>query len=947
MSSDHWQQVSALYHEALARDAGDRAAYLHAACAGNDALRQEVEALMAHDSREALVDIPAWVGAAQALTPSPAGSLVGRRLGVYQVVAWLGAGGMGEVYRARDTKLERDVAVKILPRLFSRDPERLIRFQREARLLAALNHPYIGAIYGLDDMEGSPALILELVEGETLDEYLARTSTSTGGGRPVGEAIARASQIAEALEAAHHKGIIHRDLKPANIKITPDGTIKVLDFGLAKAAAGDQRDQDLGELSKGTASRATHEGVILGTPAYMSPEQAQGRSVDKRTDIWAFGCLLYELLTGRRAFPGDTVADTLAFALTREPAWSALPPDTPEAIRTLLRRCLAKDRTQRLADIADARLELADARATTTFVSPADEVLHPERRRPGALVWGAAAACLVLGIGAGFYFRLPPRTTPVVRFAISVPRSPGRVLNFAFSPNDFALSPNGQSLAFVAVGPSGDDVVWVRPLDQLNPAPLAGTEGASGPFWSPDNQSIAFFAQGKLKRIAVSGGSAQTLCDVPSPAWGFAGAWSPDDVIIFAQTFGPLQRVPAGGGDSTPITTLNGSRGEFGHYNPQFLADGDHFAFEIGASPQRLGIHVGSLTSRETVRLFPRSVFPFLVTPTGFLLFVEQGVLRAQKFDRARLLLAGAPVPLADGILSISASANGTVAYAPVSQVHTQLTWFDRSGKRLHTVSPPGNYAGTALSPDESQVAVGRDGDIWVLDLGPGTERRLTVDPLPENSPVWSPKGEQVLYERGGDLFRKPSSGGGREEPVLKGENVVAPMTWSADGQFVTYFGTGRGGLTDLFLLNMTPPASPVSFLETKFQEGANSLSPNGKFMVYMSDESGRQEVYDQTVPISDQKWPVSRGGGGAPRWRPDGRELFYLTPDRKLIAVEVHTDTQFTLGVPRALFQTDIPPGGGYAPSNDGQRFLMPSLVDGGSLTIVVLLNANWTKSE
>ena len=392
MTSDHWQQVSALYHDALARDAGERAAYLHTACAGNDTLRQEVEALLAHDSRQALVDIPAWVAAAQALTANPAGSLVGRRLGVYQVISWLGAGGMGEVYRARDTKLERDVAIKILPRLFSSDPERLARFEREARVLAALNHPNIGAIYGLEDMAGSPALVLELVEGETLDEYLARTTTPAGGGRPVAEAITRASHIAEALEAAHQKGIIHRDLKPANIKITPDGTLKVLDFGLAKAAA-DGCDQAVRPPARMTDS-ATHDGVILGTPAYMSPEQAQGRPVDKRTDIWAFGCVLYELLTGTRAFRGDTVADTLASALTREPVWSALPPDTPPAIRTLLRRCLAKDRPQRLADIADARLELADARATATPVPPTD-VPRRQNRRPGTLPWSAAAAALV------------------------------------------------------------------------------------------------------------------------------------------------------------------------------------------------------------------------------------------------------------------------------------------------------------------------------------------------------------------------------------------------------------------------------------------------------------------------------------------------------------------------------------------------------------------------
>ena len=499
----------------------------------------------------------------------------------------------------------------------------------------------------------------------------------------------------------------------------------------------------------------------------------------------------------------------------------------------------------------------------------------------------------------------------------------------------------------MAVGSSGDDLVWVRQLDQLNPTPLAGTEGASHPFWSPDNQSIAFFAQGKLRRIPASGGSVQTLCDVLSPAWGFAGSWSPDGVIIFAQTFGPLQRVSAGGGESTPITVVNESRGEFGHYNPQFLADGEHFAFEVGASPQRLGIHVGSLTSRETTRLFPRSAVPFVVTSTGFLLFVEQGVLNAQRVDLRRSLLAGDPVPLAEGILSISAAANGTVAYAPVSQAQTQLTWFDRSGKRLDTVGRSGSHAAPALSPDESQVAVGRDGDIWVLDFGRGTETRLTVDPLPENSPVWSPNGRQILYERGGDLYRKPSTGGGMEEVVLKGHNVVAPMAWSSDGRFVTYFGTGKGGLSDLFLLNMGAHESPLAYLETRFQEVANRLSPDGRLMAYTSDQSGQQEVYVQTFPMSEEKWPVSRAGGGAPVWRRDGRELFYLTADRKLMAVDVKMVPEFAPGAPRVLFQTDIPARGGYSPSRDGQRFLMPSLVDGGVSTIVVVLNANWTEPE
>jgi eukaryotic-like serine/threonine-protein kinase len=513
----------------------------------------------------------------------------------------------------------------------------------------------------------------------------------------------------------------------------------------------------------------------------------------------------------------------------------------------------------------------------------------------------------------------------------------------SFSDRGYALSPDGTRLVFVATGTTGDDVLWVRRLDTLEVTSLRGTEGAYSPFWSPDSESIAFFAEGRLKRTPASGGAVQTLCEVLAPATAPAGAWSTNGTIIFAQNFGPIRRVSPQGGESTPVTSVNEERQEFGHYNPVFFPDGEHLAYEVGALPERLGIHVSSLTSSNTIRLLPRSTLPFVVTANGFLLFVDQGVLRAQRLDLNRLETVGENVVVATGIASLSASSDGTIAYRNASSTSTQLTWFDRSGKQIGTVSRPGDYLAPMLSPNESKVAVVRDGDIWVLDLARGTESPLTSEPSPELWPLWSPDGSEILYSRSGSLVKRASSGTGEEEVVLDRGGAI-PWGWSSDGRFITYAAPGPGTFLDLYVLPLFGD-NPLLYLQTKFQDVENKLSPDGKRMAYASHLSGRPEVYVQAFPASPERWQISTSGGTQPSWRGDGRELYYLGLDGRLMAADITITPSFTAGVPRPLFQVTGPAQlsrNTYVPSRDGQRFLVNALVEGARPEIVVM--TNWT---
>ena len=705
MTPERWRRVEELYHAALTRDEIDRAAFLADACAGDDALLREVKSLLAQPtSGRGFLDGAAMAVAAQLASDIGQSALTGRRLGAYEVRARIGAGGMGEVYRARDTKLGRDVAIKILPPHFTSDPERLARFEREARLLASLNHPHIGAIYGLEDADGVRALVLELVGGETLADRIAR------GPIPVNDTLTIARQIADALEAAHEKGIVHRDLKPANIKITPDAVVKVLDFGLAKMAASDTVAADPTQSPTLTVG-GTKEGVILGTATYMSPEQAKGRPADKRADVWAFGVVLYEMLTGRRAFEGEAISEVLARVIEREPDWTTLPASTPARLRELLRRCLRKDPKSRLQAIGDARVQIDELISGATDEAAAVDS-QPRVQRNASRAWMVVAAlslaiAAALAVPATLYLRRGVPEPLLTRFEIPMPPTS--------DPVSFALSHDGRQLAFVATS-DGASRLWVRPLDQVTARPLAGTEGARYPFWKPDGRAIGFFADGKLKLIDLGSSVLHVAADAPN---GRGGTWNSDDVIVFApnapNNFGVLLRVMAAGGTPVPVTQLPAGQGG-SHRFPQFLPDGRHFLF-LGGTGQAdtHNVYVGTLEGGESKRVREaRSVAVF--APPDSLLWVEDGVLVAQRFDPARAVVSGEPIPVVQdvgldelvyrGMFAVSAT--GVLAHRTGRGERRQLTWVDRAGVARGTVGPPveAGLSGPELTPDGKHVAV-------------------------------------------------------------------------------------------------------------------------------------------------------------------------------------------------------------------------------------------------
>jgi eukaryotic-like serine/threonine-protein kinase len=633
----------------------------------------------------------------------------GTRLGPYEIVSALGAGGMGEVYRARDTKLGRDVAIKILPRVFTSDPERLARFEREARMLATLNHPNIGAIYGLEDADSIRALVLELVDGETLADQIAR------GPLPLKDALPMARQIAEALDAAHDKGIVHRDLKPRNVALTRDGTVKVLDFGLAKATVRDGAAGD-GSHAPTMTIGGTRQGTVLGTAAYMSPEQARGQAVDKRTDIWAFGCVLYEMLTGQIAFRGETISDTIAAVLDREPNWTALPAATPWTIRRLLQRCLEKDPKRRLRDIADARLELDEELSGPERAGLGE---RPQTERlshvpPSRWIYAVGISLLVLGTAFGWWVHSRPSVVErgAVRIDVSPPAGTKFVVGFG------AISPDGQFLTFVVQSPSGP-TLWVRALDSQAAHELPGTDGAAFPFWSPDSRSLGFFASGKLRRIDIAGGTPTEICDVPA---GRGGTWNADGVIVYnAVNDGPLLQVLATGGAPRPLTALDVTKHENSHRNPTFLPDGRHFLYFIRSDDREIrGIYVGSVERpQERIRVVP-SDFSGVYSPgqderSGYLLWLRNGALVAQPLDAERFTVSGEAVTVADSIRQIGApnalspvsvSRDGTLVYGSSPEPHYQLTWYGRDGKPVGTVGTPDAYLDLRISPDGQRVAV-------------------------------------------------------------------------------------------------------------------------------------------------------------------------------------------------------------------------------------------------
>ena len=860
------------------------------------------------------------------------GSQVGRQYGPYRILSLLGAGGMGEVYRAHDERLGRDVAIKTLPPEFARDPERLARFRREARALGALNHPHIAGIYGLEESGGGTALVMELVEGEDLSQRLAR------GAMPLDEAWPIAKQIAEALEAAHEQGIIHRDLKPANIKVRPDGTVKVLDFGLAKAIdpwSGSTVDTNSPTLP----ARATQMGTILGTAAYMSPEQARGGTVDKRADLWAFGVVLWEMVAGTRLFEGATVSDTLAFVLTKEPDWTTLPAAMPLRLQRLLARCLDRDPRMRLRDIGEARVEIdrtiaGAGEAAVTSTSSAATSSAPRRRLDWMIAIAAVLAAIAFAIPAVGYLRETP--PPETRTEIVTPATD--------QPASFALSPDGRQIVYVASG-DGTSRLWLRSLATTTAQPLGGTEGGRHPFWAPDSRSIGFFTDTALKRLDLGGGAPHIVGRVSS---GAGGTWNADGFIVFApSSTGVLMRVPAAGGSAVAVTTFGPH--EMGHRWPQLLPDGRRFLFYAGGPPDAAGIYLGALDGSAPKRLtLSESAGVYLPAGPGreasrgrgWLLWVRAGALVAQQLDVGMAALTGGPVTLADEIdvdmserSAASVAATGLVAYRTGAARQRRLTWFDRSGTARGTVgATDATWGRPRVSPDGRRVAVGRtvqgNQDLWLLD---GTRTsRFTFDSATEDICIWSPDGTRIVFTStrtgGGDLYQKLTSGTGKEELLVASDHVKSPSSWSADGRFVLYHSTDPQTSSDLRVVPMAGDRTPSVFLKTHAREVWGAFSPDGRWVAYHSNESGRAEIYVRPfVPPGTAapggQWQVSTAGGIHPVWRPDAKELYYLDPAGAMMAAPI-TITGATLepGAPTALFSTRILGGG--VDSGQGRQY-------------------------
>ena len=879
--------------------------------------------------------------------------LSGRRLGPYEILSAIGAGGMGEVHKARDTRLDRIVAIKVLSAHLADRTELRERFEREARTIASLNHPHICTLFDIGHQDGIDYLVMEYLEGETLAQRLVKSSL------PLEQVLQYAIEIADALDKAHRKGVTHRDLKPGNIMLTKSGT-KLLDFGLAKlkqevAPANVQ----LSQLA--TADEPlTAKGTIVGTLQYMAPEQLEGKEVDARTDIFAFGAVVYEMATGKRAFEGKSQASLIAAILEREPpAMSSLQLRMPPALDRVVKKCLAKEpekRWQAASDVCDELKWISEGDSQAGLAAP----LVPHRKNRERLIWSVAVILLTtaLALGALAFLRRKPEDAPPIRFFVSTLGGlAGQGTTTSGTTAPVAVSPNGRRIAFVSIGTNGRYLLWVHSLDTLTAQALEGTEGASSPFWSPDSLFLGFFAAGKLKKIEASGGQPITLSDAPDNR---GGAWSRDGTIVFNPgNRTALQKVDASGGLATAASVL--SEGEQAHMRPSFLPDGRHFLYRAVTGSAGGPIYLASLDSPQRKLLLNADSQDVFYTQ-GHLLFLREAMLMAQPFDARRFLLSGDAFPIAEQIQTtgtnppygvFSASENGVLAYQKgTASTDSQLVWVDRRGKQIGVLGEPARYSDVELSPDGKRAAVsmsdGKQRDIWLLDVARGLKARFTFDPGDEVLPIWSPDGSRLVYgsRRKGhlDLYQKSSSGVGTEELLLEDKLDKSPSSWSPDGRFILYesFGGSTGG--DVFVLPLFGERKPYPFVQTQFNDIPVQFSPDGRWVAYNSNESGKYEVYVVPFPEISGKWQISTSGGTYPRWSHNGAEIFYVAPDNKLMAAAVNgKGANFETGVVKPLFEVQAARATfSYDVSADGQRFLIntaPDHTESAPITVVL----NW----
>jgi len=967
VTPERWREVKKVLAAALEKTPSERVAYLDRTCP-DPSLRREVESLiLAHEHGDtSFMESPTpGLGTNEVLKS-------GAKLGPYEILVRIGAGGMGEVYRARDARLNRIVAIKVLPPHLA-GPESCDRFEREARMIAGLNHPHICTLYDVGHQGDLDYLVMEFLEGETLASRLLK------GSLPFEQMLAYAIQIADALEKAHRKGVTHRDLKPGNIMLTKSGA-KLLDFGLAKLKqAASPAGVPLSQLPT-IQDPITAQGAIVGTLQYMAPEQLEGKETDARTDIFAFGAVVYEMATGKRAFDGKSNASTIAKILEVDPPpISSLQPMTPATLDRLVNACLAKDPDNRLQSAQDAKFELEWIRDAAA--EPADATAAA-RSRPGwhrALPWTLLGAmALALTLIAGLHETGVSNARPPEPMLLQIPlptKSP-------LGPTGlFALSPDGRRLAFVATGPDGVRRIWMRALNSLEIQPLSGTELADNMlFWSPDSRFLAFESDSSLKKINVSGGPTETLCTLKR--WGVGGTWSKSGEVLFGQWGGPIMQVSASGGEATPITALDTSHGDVAHTAPWFLPDGRHFVYyrDTGnagdVSVGSLDAEPGGQDSRRIVQAGSGPVYvPSPDPDSGQLLFLTPhgGDLMAQPFDARRLTLNGEPVRVTQEPIGLfldqglfSASTNGTLIYLSSVNVESRVAWLDTQGRVLSTVGEPGPYLGLSLSPDGTKAFLSKtslpdqNASLWLLDLSRRAATRFDLSLPGDNvAAVWTPDGRNIIFgsDQPGqmmDIYQAPVNNASDARLLLKSDEWMTPMSLSPDGRFLLYSAIGKGTKAHLSVISLGDPRKPAPFLGTEFTEVQGRFSPDGRLVAYQSDESGRYEIYvcsfspdarGEAVSGAGDKILISSDGGTDPVWRPDGKELYYIDPDQKLMAVRVTTTPAFHADIPRVLFQVPPRSAGSFmlpqwAPSPDGKRFLFLVPERQGEVPFTVVLN-------